>query len=263
MVCHQQEYYIFITMSEHVLQRLNDFKTLTFDCYGTLIDWEAGIWDAFQPLISGNGRSDILRKDALEAFADIENRLEVETPSMPYPEVLRRVHAAFARRFGLLTSTRLDSGFGDSLPHWPAFPDTADALRYLKTRFKLVILSNVSRDGFAASNRKLGVAFDAVYTAEDIGSYKPAPANFEYLLEHLHRDHGLEQKDILHTAQSLYHDHVPAQSFGLATAWIDRQRLSKSGEWGATARLDELPKTDYLFHSMGEMAAVIASEDGA
>jgi len=249
-------------MGEHVLHRLGDFKALTFDCYGTLIDWETGIWDAFQPLISGNGRSDILRTDALEVFAEIENRLEAETPAMPYPEVLTQVHAAFARRFDLLTSASLDSDFGDSLPHWPAFPDTADALRYLKTRYKLLILSNVSRDGFAASNRKLGVAFDAVYTAQDIGSYKPAPANFEYLLEHLHRDHGLEHKDILHTAQSLYHDHVPAKFFGLATAWIDRQRLSEDGDWGATARLEEIPATDFLFHSMGEMAAAVAAEDG-
>ena len=244
------------------MQRLSDFKVLTFDCYGTLIDWEAGIWDAFQPVISSNGRSDILRKDALEAFAVLENRLEAETPGMLYPEVLTHVHGAFARRFGLLTTASLDSDFGNSLPNWPAFPDTADALRYLKTRYQLVILSNVSRDVFAASNRKLGVEFDAVFTAQDIGSYKPAPANFEYLLEHLHRDHGLEQKDILHTAQSLFHDHLPAKSFGLATAWIDRQRLSKSGDWGATARLDELPKTDFLFHSMGEMAAAVAAKDG-
>lgn len=249
-------------MGEHIMHRLSDFKVLTFDCYGTLIDWEAGIWDAFQPVISSNGRSDILRKDALEAFAVIESRLEAETPGMPYLEVLEQVHGAFARRFGLLTTAGLNSGFADSLPNWPAFPDTADALRYLKTRYKLVILSNVSRDGFAASNRKLGVEFDAVYTAQDIGSYKPAPANFEYLLEHLHRDHGLEQNAILHTAQSLFHDHLPAKSFGLATAWIDRQQLSKSDDWGATARLDELPTTDFLFHSMGEMAAAVTAEEG-
>ena len=181
---------------------------------------------------------------------------------MSYPEVLAQVHAAFARHFGLLTSVSLDSRFGDSLPGWPAFPDTADALRYLKTRYKLVILSNVNRDGFAASSRKLGVEFDAVYTAQDIGSYKPAPANFEYLLEHLRLDLGLNNQDILHTAQSLFHDHVPAKSFGLATAWIDRQRLSETGDWGATAKLDELPTTDFLFHSMGEMAAAVAAEDG-
>lgn len=245
-------------MGNTILKTLDDFKVLTFDCYGTLIDWEAGIWDAFQPLISGNGRSDILRGDALEAFATFESQLEFESPDMPYPEVLRQVHVAFARRFGLLTSTSLDTGFGESLPHWPAFPDTADALRYLKSRYKLVILSNVSRDGFAAANRKLGVEFDAVYTAQDIGSYKPAPANFEYLLEHLNEDLGLEKQEVLHTAQSLFHDHATAQSFGLATAWIDRQGLSESDNWGATARVENPPEPDFVFRSMEEMATAVS-----
>ena len=149
---------------------------------------------------------------------------------------------------------RLDSDFGDSVAHWPAFPDTADALRYLQTRFKLVILSNVSRAGFAASNRKLGVEFDAIYTAEDIGSYKPAAANFEYLFARLKADLGLAQTDILHTAQSLFHDHAPARAFGLANAWIDRQRLSEDGNWGATAVVKERPAVDFTYFSMSEMA---------
>ena len=149
------------------------------------------------------------------------------------------------------------------MPFWPAFPDTADALRYLKHYYRLVILSNVHREGFAASNRKLGVEFDAIYTAQDIGSYKPDPANFQYLLDQLEDGFGLQKRDILHTAQSLFHDHVPARSFGLATAWIDRQRLSESGHWGATASLDEIPQTDVVFHSMAEMTeAVAASQDG-
>ena len=97
-------------MGKNVLKQLGNFKVLTFDCYGTLIDWEAGIWDAFQPLITGNGRSDILRGDALDAFATFESRLELESPGMPYPEVLKQVHNAFARRFGLLTTASLDKG---------------------------------------------------------------------------------------------------------------------------------------------------------
>jgi len=244
-------------MGDTVLKRLGDFRVLTFDCYGTLIDWEAGIWDAFQPLIAAGGRSGILRKDALEAFAALESELEADSPAAPYPEILTRVHHGVAARFGLKSTAGLDADFGNSLPYWPAFPDTADALRYLKTRYKLVILSNVHREGFSASNRKLGVEFDAVYTAQDIGSYKPAPANFEYLLERLREDFGLEKQDVLHTAQSLFHDHLPAKSFGLATAWIDRQDLSGSGNWGATSRLDETPATNFLFHSMGEMAAAV------
>lgn len=239
---------------------INTFKVLTFDCYGTLIDWETGIWDALQPIISANGRSDIQRNAVLEVFASLESRQEAESPGMPYPVILARVHHAIAVHFRLGTSEEADQAFGNSVPYWPAFPDTADALRYLKRYFRLVILSNVHREGFAASNHKLGVEFDAIYTAQDIGSYKPDPANFSYLLENLGKDFGLERGDILHTAQSLFHDHVPARSFGLATAWIDRQRLSESGHWGATASLDEIPQTDYVFHSMEELASAVAAE---
>lgn len=245
-------------MADTELERLRDFKALTFDCYGTLIDWETGIWDAFQPLIAGNERSDIRRGDLLEAFAGFESALESESPGLPYPEVLEQVHRAAAGHYRLQTTAELDFEFGRSVAHWPAFPDTADALRFLKTRYRLVILSNIDRNSFAASNRKLGVEFDAVCTAEDIGSYKPDPANFKFLLEHLQRAFSLEKPDILHTAQSLFHDHVPARALGLATAWIDRQRLSESGNWGATARLEEIPRTDFLFHSMDELAAAVA-----
>jgi 2-haloalkanoic acid dehalogenase type II len=146
------------------------------------------------------------------------------------------------------------------VPHWPAFPDTADALRILKKHYKLVILSNVNRDGFAASNRKLGVGFDAVYTAEDVGSYKPAPGNFAHMLERLAGEHGLSPGDILHTAQSLFHDHVPAKAAGLACAWIDRQGLSQGGQWGATARVEERPEVDFLFPTMAAMAQAVVAE---
>ena len=139
-------------------------------------------------------------------------------------------------------------------------PDSADALRVLKRHYQLVILSNVHRDGFAASNRKLGVAFDAIYTAQDIGSYKPAPANFEYLLAHLKSDLGLEPGDVLHTAQSLHHDHVPAKAVGLANVWIDRRRLSEGGDWGATAHVTERPEIDRTFFTLAEMAEAVERE---
>ncbi len=234
---------------------LSDFSVLTFDCYGTLIDWESGIWDAMQPLLHANGGGDISRGKALAAFAEIEGAQQAETPAMLYPQILERVHAHLAERFSLQTDAALDSAFGASVPHWPAFPDTADALRMLKKHYKLVILSNVNRDGFAASNRKLGVDFDAVYTAQDIGSYKPDPRNFQFLLERLSADHSISRGDILHTAQSLFHDHGPARDAGLARAWIDRQGLSKGGAWGATAPVDERPDVDFLFPTLGAMAA--------
>ncbi len=240
--------------------RLNDYKVLTFDCYGTLIDWESGIWDALQPLLMANSCGDITREQALEAHAMQESRQQLETPGMLYSELLSRAHSGFASQFELESSQELDADFGNSVGLWPAFPDTADALRYLQTKFKLVILSNISRAGFAASNRKLGVTFDAIYTAEDIGSYKPASANFEYMLDRLEKDHSLNRTDVLHTAQSLFHDHIPAKRFGLANVWIDRRRLSESGNWGATAKVAEPPQIDFKYFSMAEMAQAVKAE---
>lgn len=243
-------------------KKLTDFKVLTFDCYGTLIDWESGIWDAMQPLLLENACTTVTRGVALEAFAEEEGACQAETPDMRYPDVLAHVHGALARRFGLRTTPEMDATFGASVPHWPAFPDTADALRVLKAHYRLVILSNVHRDGFAASNRKLGVAFDAVYTAEDIGTYKPDPGNFAYLLAHLRDDFDLEAGDILHTAQSLFHDHVPASTFGLTSAWIDRQGLSDGGAWGATAPVADRPQIDFLYPTLGAMAAAVEAAGG-
>ncbi len=241
-------------------KKLTDYSVLTFDCYGTLIDWEAGIWDAYQPIIHGSGRDDIDRSAALATHAVIESGQQSETPDMLYPDLLESVHAQFADKMGLDADGETNRTFGQSIPHWPAFPDTADALRVLKKHFKLVILSNVNRDGFAASNRKLGVTFDAIYTAQDVGSYKPTPRNFEYMLEHLKDDHGIEHGQILHTAQSLFHDHVQAEKFGLARAWIDRRGLSKGGDWGATAVVEKQPDVDFLFPTMGVMADAVAAE---
>lgn len=240
--------------------RLLDHEVLTFDCYGTLIDWESGIWDALQPLLVHNGCTDVRRSAGLALFARHESAQEAATPAMPYPDVLTRVHRAIANELGITTDDGLDHTFGESVGHWPAFADTADALRDLQQHFALVILSNVDRAGFAASNRKLGVTFDAVYTAEDVGSYKPDPANFDYLLAHVGRDLGVRPDGVLHTAQSLFHDHGPARDAGLANVWIDRQHLSTSGAWGATAAVSTRPEHDFLFFSMEEFAAAVRAE---
>ena len=238
---------------------LTDFTTLTFDCYGTMIDWESGIWDAMQPLICASRRTDITRMVGLEAFAKIETAQEIATPGMLYPELLGHVHRTLAQHFDIQTSAEPDQAFAASVQQWPAFPDSADALRILKKHFKLVILSNVNRDGFAASNRKLGVEFDAIYTAQDVGSYKPNPANFDYLIEHIKSDLNIDPDQILHTAQSLHHDHVPATKSGLARAWIDRQNLANCDNWGATARVENRPAVDFLFSTLGEMAAQLGN----
>ena len=235
-------------------KKLTDYRVLTFDCYGTMIDWESGIWDALQPLILKSRREDMTREEVLRSFARIETAQEASTPDMIYSELLSKVHNDIAKEFEITSDAELDRDFGLSVPHWPAFPDSADALRILKRHFKLVILSNVHRDGFASSNRKLGVDFDAIYTAQDIGSYKPNICNFEFMLEALNNDFGIEREEILHTAQSLHHDHVPATTIGLAKAWIDRQNLSESGSWGATAVVMDRPEVDYRFSTLMGMA---------
>ena len=238
-------------------KRITDFDVLTFDCYGTMIDWESGIWDALQPLILKNKRQDMTREITLRAFARIETAQELSTPTMIYSDLLTHVHHDIAKEFNLNTTAQLDQEFGFSVPHWPAFADSADALRILKKHFKLVILSNVHRDGFAASNRKLGVEFDAIYTAQDVGSYKPNTDNFDYMLSHLESDLGVKSEQVLHTAQSLHHDHVPATKVGLEKAWIDRQNLSNSDNWGATAIVENRPNVSFTFSTLMDMADAI------
>lgn len=237
---------------------LTDFRVLTLDCYGTLIDWETGMWEALQPMVAGSA---LTQGEVLETFGQYETRHEMATPDALYPDVLARVHHDLADHFELATTEELDRAFGASIPDWPVFPDSTEALHQLGKQHRLAILSNVDRASFAASKRKLGVEFDAIYTAEDIGSYKPEAVNFAYMLDRLDQDLGLGPDDVLHTAQSLYHDHVPAKELGLATAWIDRQRLSEGGEWGATAHVDQPPEPDFVFFSMEEMAAAVVGLD--
>ena len=235
---------------------LLDYDTLSFDCYGTLIDWESGIWAALQPLLWANDKA-IGRATALAEFGRLEAEQQEDTPQLRYPELLSRVHRDLAARLGLTTSDALDLAFGASVPDWPAFTDSPAALAYLSERYHLVILSNVDRNSFAASNRRLQVSFAAAYTAEDIGSYKPDPANFDYLLRHLGDEFGVGPDSILHVAQSLFHDHAPAKAAGLETVWIDRQRLSAGGEWGATVPVEDQPVPDHIFFSMADLARAV------
>ncbi|MDX1434528.1 MAG: haloacid dehalogenase type II [Gammaproteobacteria bacterium] len=239
--------------------KLGDFRVLTFDCYGTLIDWETGIYTALGPMLTAGGL-DVSRDRVLETFAEHESAQQRETPAMRYPELLARVHARLAEQWNVNIADDLHARFGASVPHWPAFLDAAESLAYLKRHYALVILSNVDRESFAASNRQLEVEFDAIYTAEDIGSYKPDPANFEYLLEHLEADLGFGRSDILHTAQSLFHDHEPAKRVGLATAWIDRRQ---GRGWGATRPPGDRPEVDFHFPDLAAMVAAHRAEIGA
>jgi 2-haloacid dehalogenase len=211
--------------------KLSDFKVLTFDCYGTLIDWEAGISKALMPLAS-KVPSAISREQMLQTFAKHEAAQQAQTPAMPYSQLLSVVYQRLATEWAVSASADAAAAFGASVADWPEFSDSVSALQYLKGHYKLVILSNVDRMSFRASNGRLKVDFDAIYCAQDIGSYKPDPRNFEYMLRRLKTDFGLDRPDILHTAQSLFHDHALANQFGVASAWINR-RHERQG-WGAT-----------------------------
>jgi len=236
--------------------RLSDFKALSFDCYGTLIDWETGIADALQPLREQSGAS---AEELLDAYGPIEHAIEVEQPGLTYSQLLEQVHARLSRQFDVEPDAVEAAKFGASVGDWPAFPDSAEALRYLKQHFKLVVLSNVDRLSFAGSNERLGVEFDHIFTAQDIGSYKPDIRNFQYLLASLYAD-GVGKGDLLHVAQSLFHDHVPANRMGVASAWIDR-RAGKPGS-GATVLPDPMPHYDFRFTTLAELADAHRAEQG-
>lgn len=232
---------------------LTRFKALTFDCYGTLIDWESGMIAALAPLTGRVGR-ELGRNEILEAHAVHESSQQARTPGKPYRDLLPIVYKRLAEQWGVPASHEECAAYGRSVGDWPAFADSADALGYLKRFYKLVILSNVDNASFAASNARLGVAFDAVITAEDVGAYKPSDANFTYMLDAL--GHGLggepiAKADILHTAESLFHDHGPANRFGLASCWIHR-RHGDAG-FGATMDPGETPRHDFRFTSMAAL----------
>jgi 2-haloacid dehalogenase len=229
--------------------KLTDFEALTFDCYGTLIDWESGMIEALKPLTSRVARP-LTRNDILEAHARHESSQQIQTPAKPYRELLATVYRRLAEEWGVAASWGDCVAYGRSIRNWPPFADTVDALRYLKRHYKLAILSNVDNESFAASNDKLKVAFDAVYTADDCGSYKPSPRNFDYMLIKL-ATLGIKKRRILHTAESLFHDHAPANAHGLASCWIYRRRGQEG--FGATMTPAQAPHYDFRFDSLAEM----------
>lgn len=229
--------------------KLTDFKALTFDCYGTLIDWESGMIQGLLPLTS-RAPVDLSRDEILQAHARHESSQQLQTPAMRYRDLLPIVYRRLAEEWGLRVSWEECLAYGRSVKNWPAFPDSAEALQYLKEHYKLVILSNVDNESFSASNEKLRVDFDAVYTAEDVGSYKPADRNFRYMLQKLETI-GIGKDVILHTAESLFHDHGPANKHGLASCWIYRRHEQEG--FGATMTPGEMPRYDFRFNSMADL----------
>ena len=221
------------------------FEALTFDCYGTLIDWETGIREALEPILAAHGVT-VGGEALLETYAGFEADLEAG-PYLRYREVLARAARGVCETYGVEATDDELAQFGGSVGDWPAFPDSAAALARLHTRFRIGAITNCDDDLFALSRPKLGDPFDWIVTAQQAGSYKPSERNFDLAFERL----GLPRERILHVAQSLYHDHVPARRLGLSTVWINRRHDRPGG--GATLPASIEP--DLTFPDMASFAA--------
>jgi 2-haloacid dehalogenase len=211
----------------------DDFEVLTFDCYGTLIDWETGIWQALSPVFASH-RVSAGREPVLAQYAALEAALE-RGPYVEYKEVLRRVLQGLGHRFMFRPSAAEMEGFAQSVRDWPAFADSPAALAALQSKYKLAILSNIDDDLFAYSAPRLGVTFDYIITAQQARSYKPSLNNFRLAFQRT----GRPPEKILHVAQSLFHDHVPARQLGLHTVWVNRRHDQPGG--GATLPAEAVP----------------------
>ena len=229
---------------------LTNVRALSFDCYGTLIDWESGIVTALRPWATRTGVG-LDREPLLREFGAIEAVVEREQPRLLYPLVLAETLRRLSANLGQPATDGEAAAFGASVPDWPAFPDSAEALARLKARFRLIILSNVDRASFAKSSETLGVLFDLVITAEDVGAYKPDQRSFNRLFADLDLI-GVECSQLVHVAESLYHDHGPAQKLGLPTVWIHR-RAGKEGT-GATPPPEGDVEPAWRFTSIAEFA---------
>lgn len=284
---------------------LRSFRALTFDCYGTLIDWETGILNVLLPWAEREGRTSrdrqgadcgdarqvrsltvaaptdagapLLAERLLAEFAKAEPVREAQGPDgapgfMLYPDVLRAVARDIAGALGARHSApgaarrgmKEDAAeaLANSVGEWPAFPDTPAALASLQKRCKLVIVSNIDRVSFARTNTRLGVEFDAVITAEDVRSYKPNLAHFHRAIEAL-AAMGIEPHEILHVAQSLDYDHVPAKALGLATCWVRRPRVASERGTGAIVEGAALVtpeaagvRPDFTMDTLADLAAL-------
>ena len=209
----------------------DDFDALTFDCYGTLIDWETGILNGLKAAL-GSGIEGESDAQLLARFAHHEHAAEV--PYKNYREVLGLTSRMLAGEVGLETSPEQEAQFGASVLDWPAFPDSHDALVSLQERFKLVVITNCDDDLFAASAARLGITFDEVITAAQVGSYKPNIETFHVDHEKIQRTLGIPKDRILHVAQSLFHDHAPAKSIGMTTVHIKRRGNGAAPQASAT-----------------------------
>jgi putative hydrolase of the HAD superfamily len=236
--------------------QLTDFTTLTFDMMGTLIDYETGFIAWFRRH-AATQRPDIADERFLESMAQQEERLQQDKPHPPFTRMLPLMYLGAAKALGLAADRLSAESFGASVADWPPFPDSVESLRYLRQHYRLVAVTNADRAGFEQMSRALGDPFHDAVTAEEVGVTKPDPQVFAYALGRLSAS-GVRRPDILHTAQSQYHDIGIAKSLGLATAWIERRRGQKG--FGATPVPGTVTTPDFHYGSLAEMVAAQRAE---
>jgi len=221
------------------------FEVVSFDCYGTLIDWRRGILDAVRPVLARHGIT-----SSEDQILDLYSRLEAEVEAgsyKPYRRILREVMTRMCEGFGFEPDDADVDVIAWSLADWPPFEDTVAALKSLKSRYQLAIISNTDDDLFGGTNRHLEVPFDYVITAAQVGAYKPDHRVFQFAFDKI----GMPKEKILHVAQSLFHDHAPAKELGLTTVWINR-RPALPGRISSAARPDaEFPDLASLVKAIG------------
>ncbi|KAI0144489.1 HAD-like domain-containing protein [Xylariaceae sp. FL1272] len=249
---------------------LTSFKALSFDCYGTLIDWESGFLRTITLLTSQLPASHPLNtnppREAMQRVHEIANTHEQTTGSMPYNEILATSLSQFANEIGVPCPDSISEPFGNSPGTWPPFPDTIAALQTLAKHYKLILLSNTDNANIASTTTKQlsPVHFAAVYTAQDIGSYKPSPNNFHYLFSRAKRDLGVDWKegDLLHVARSLYADHAPAKELGLRSVWIARGGDREEGAGGDYGEYKEKCAFEWRFDDLAAFAREVERQFG-
>lgn len=240
------------------MAKLTDFKLLSFDVYGTLIDWEAGALTALHPHLKKSGQENLDPKHILQVMHKIEARVEKEYGHLKYSDVLSMVLPELCESLGLEKPSQDECAkFGASIGDWPGFPDIPSALERLSKFYKMVVLSNADHDSFKRSNANglKGYKFDAVYTAQDIGSYKPDHKNFKYMLHQVKKKFGVEKHEVLQTAQSQYHDHHSAKDMEIKSSWIYRP--------GAVMGNRDDPVFDWKFDTLADMADAVEKEFAA
>jgi 2-haloacid dehalogenase len=235
----------------------SSFRVLTFDCYGTLINWEAGILGCLRPLLQRHGL-EVPDDRILELYAKLESEQE-SGAYLPYRRVLENVVRGFGEDFGFNPSNQEVASLTESLKTWPPFLDTVEALRRLKSRYQLAIVSNTDDELFAETAKLLEVPFDHVITAQQAGSYKPSHRNFELALQRI----GRPKNEVLHVAQSRFHDIAPARELGIANVWINRRQkpggATRPGEAVPDLELPDLASLAQL--AVGPAAATIAPQN--